>query len=378
LVHRHFLKPRNVVRYDAENHEKIYPMKNKFLKNFLIALIFIVFIVLFLITLNLANETENWKFLGIDFNNKNDIISSYGSLIGGILSFLSILFVLVSLIQQQEQIRNEKEDKINDEKLELLNKLKLLSSFFKSAINNIELQGKEMKQFFEKEKEFPSTMNQMYFTTNKNFTRVIDLDSITIYKAINYNFKDDDNWEKMFLNIYSIFDFYSEALKELKEKYESQINFKVEEQRKISYDIKRLVNLSANLIDEYKINTGGNYLEQPWAKFVNKFIPEYYKYLEECVQKNEISNLRIISNDYLFPFLHNAMLIRKEFGYDNYGSRDLVNLASDIRKRINEVEVNCIHYAENIEKQYNEYFSVENENSKQLLEYKKKFDELQN
>ncbi len=378
MVHRHFLKPRNVVRYDAENHEKIYPMKNKFLKNFLIALIFIVFIVLFLITLNLANETENWKFLGIDFNNKNDIISSYGSLIGGILSFLSILFVLVSLIQQQEQIRNEKEDKINDEKLELLNKLKLLSSFFKSAINNIELQGKEMKQFFEKEKEFPSTMNQMYFTTNKNFTRVIDLDSITIYKAINYNFKDDDNWEKMFLNIYSIFDFYSEALKELKEKYESQINFKVEEQRKISYDIKRLVNLSANLIDEYKINTGGNYLEQPWAKFVNKFIPEYYKYLEECVQKNEISNLRIISNDYLFPFLHNAMLIRKEFGYDNYGSRDLVNLASDIRKRINEVEVNCIHYAENIEKQYNEYFSVENENSKQLLEYKKKFDELQN
>lgn len=366
------------MRYDAENHEKIYPMKNKFLKNFLITLIFIVFIVLFLITLNLANETENWKFLGIDFNNKNDIISSYGSLIGGILSFLSILFVLVSLIQQQEQIRNEKEDKINDEKLELLNKLKLLSSFFKSAINNIELQGKEMKQFFEKEKEFPSTMNQMYFTTNKNFTRVIDLDSITIYKAINYNFKDDDNWEKMFLNIYSIFDFYSEALKELKEKYESQINFKVEEQRKISYDIKRLVNLSANLIDEYKINTEGNYLEQPWAKFVNEFIPEYYKYLEECVQKNEISNLRIISNDYLFPFLHNAMLIRKEFGYDNYGSRDLVNLASDIRKRINEVEVNCIHYAENIEKQYNEYFSVENENSKQLLEYKKKFDELQN
>ena len=97
--------------------------KSKFLKLFLIALISIVFLFLVLITINLANETEKWKFLGLDFNNKNEIISSYGSLIGGILSFLSILFVLVSLIQQQEQIRNEKEEKLIDEKIELLNKL---------------------------------------------------------------------------------------------------------------------------------------------------------------------------------------------------------------------------------------------------------------
>lgn len=352
--------------------------KSKFFKLFLIALISIVFIFLILITFNLANETENWKFLGLDFNNKKEIISSYGSLIGGILSFLSILFVLVSLIQQQEQVRNEKEEKLIDEKIELLNILKLLSSFFTSAIDNIELQGKEMKQFFEKEKEFPSQMNQMYFTTNKNFSRVIDLDSASIYKATSYNFKNDKDWEKMFLNIYSIFDFYSDAIVELKEKHESQINFKVEEQRKISNDLMQFLNLGANLVDEYKINKGEGYLSHPWSNLVNEFTPEYYKYLEECAEKNEPTDLRIISNLYLLPFLENAMNIRQEFGYDNFGSRALVNLSSYIRKRINELEVNCVYYAENIEKQYTEYFNTENENSEKLKNYKKLFDKLQN
>lgn len=66
---------------------------------------------------------------------------------------------------------------------------------------------------------------------NKNFTRVIDLDTSSIYKAINSNFGQNTDWEKNALNIYSIFDFYSESLKELREKYQSQINFKVEEQK---------------------------------------------------------------------------------------------------------------------------------------------------
>ena len=352
--------------------------KNKIFIFFLISLSFIVFLFLILISIDLANETENWKFLGLDFTNKTEIISSYGSLIGGILSFLSIIFVLISFIQQQEQIRNEKKEKLIDEKIELLNRLKLLSSFFKTAIDNIELQGKEMKQFFEKEKNFPSQMNQMYFITNKNFTRVIDLDSTSIYKAIIYNFKDNMDWEKMFLNIYNMFDFYSDAFKELKEKYQSQINFKVEEQRKINNHLKQFLNLGANLVDDYKINFGEDYLNRPWSKLVNEFTPEYYKYLEECVQNNESTDLRIISNLYLKPFLQNAMLIRQEIGYDNFGSRILVNLSSDIRKKINELEVNCVYYAENIEKQYNEYFSIENENSKKLKEYRRQFDELQN
>lgn len=140
----------------------------------------------------------------------------------------------------------------------------------------------------------------------------------------------------------------------------------------------QFLNLGANLVDEYKINKGEGYLDHPWSNLVNEFTPQYYKYLEECAEKNEPTDLRIISNLYLLPFIENAMNIRQVSGYDNFGSRTLVNLSSYIRKRINELEVNCVYYAENIEKQYTEYFSSENENSEKLKIYKKLFDDIQN
>ena len=350
--------------------------KIKLYKKILTYIIILVFISLTIITLDLIDDDKNWKFFAIDFKNKSDVVSSYGSLIGGILTFLSILFVLISLLEQRQQILNEKLEIIKNEESELLDKLKLLSSFFKSAINNIKIQGEEFKQFYIKEKENPSKMNKMYFTTNKNFTRIIDIDPTSIYKAIKSNFKNDDEWEKMFLNIYSIFDFYSESLKDLREKYQSQINFKVEEQKKISDDLKKLLNLGANLIDDYKINIGIEYLHYPWCNLLNEFTPKYYAYLKQYEDNNEATDLRIVSDQLLLPLIEKAMIIRQTFGYDVYGSRVIVNLSSDIRKRINEVEAHCIYYAEDIENQYLNYFIDENENIIKIINIKAKFDKL--
>jgi large-conductance mechanosensitive channel len=346
----------------------------KIFKNTLYILIGLAFGSIMVITVNLINETENWKFFGIDFANKDAIVSSYGALIGGVLSFLSILFVLISLLEQRQQVLREKQELVDVEKNELLDKLKLLSSFFKSSIDNIVLQGEEMKKFYIPEKEFPSTMNKMYFTTNKNFTRVIDLDPSHIYKAINMYFGQTSDWEKMFLNIYSIFDFYSEALKDLKVKYESQINFKVKEQRKISENLKKLLNNGAYLVDEYKINKGTEYLSYPWSNLMNEFTPLYYGYLDECKKRKEPTSLRFVSDNLLSPFLQTAMKIRNDFGYDVYGSRTIVHLTSDIRKRINEVEAHCKNYAEDIEYHYLNSFAEKNENLLKLDEYKQKMD----
>ena len=350
--------------------------KIKLFKKTLIFIIILVLISITIITVDLIRDNKNWKLLAIDFKNKSDIISSYGTLIGGILSFLSILFVLISLLEQRQQILEEKAETLRNEENELLDKLKLLSSFFKSAIDNIKLQGEELKQFYIKEKENPSQMNKIYFTTNKNFTRIIDIDPSSIYKAIKSNFKNDDEWEKMFLNIYSIFDFYSEALKDLRDKYQSQINFKVEEQKKISDDLRKLLNIGANLIDDYKINIGPDYLNYPWCNLINEFTPEYYGYLKECEDNKTATDLRIVSDELLLPLIENAMIIRQSYGYDIYGSRLIVNLSSDIRKRINEVEAHCKYYAEDIENLYLKYFIDENENILKIKDFKSKIDKL--
>ncbi|MDO6493056.1 MULTISPECIES: hypothetical protein [unclassified Cellulophaga] len=352
--------------------------KIKLYKRILIGITIVVFLLILIFTIDVIRETPNRSFLDIDFQNKDNIVSAYGSLIGGILAFLSILFVLFGLLEQRQQILNEKAEKVEENKQELLDQLKLLSSYFKSTIDHILSQGKTFSEYSQQEQVSPSEMNTMSFTANKNFTRIIDMNPLSIYKAIRTNFQSDENWEKMFLNIYSIFDFYSDGLEELKEKYESQIDFKVKEQRKISFEIRTLFNQCSNLVDKYKIKYPKKYMSFAWVILVNDFTSAYYAYLENCTKNNEPSNLRFISDNYLLPFLSEAMKLRDNPGYEKRVCRKPVVTAANIRKDINEIEVHCVYYAKDIEKQFNEYFSEENKHLKELKKLKEAIDKKLN
>ena len=180
----------------------------------------------------------------------------------------------LGLLEQRQQILIEKAEKEAENIQELKDQLKLLSSYFKSTIKDILYQGKAFSEYSKKEQASPSEMNTMQFTANKNFTRIIDMNPLSIYKAIRTNFQTDENWENMFLNIYSIFDFYSDGLKELREKYESQINFKVKKQRKISFEIRSFLNSCSSLVDKYKIQEPKKYMSYAWVQLVNDFTPQ--------------------------------------------------------------------------------------------------------
>lgn len=343
-------------------------------KKILIGITTLILLLIVIFTIDVIRETPDRLFLNIDFENKNNIVSAYGTLIGGILAFLSILFVLFGLLEQRQQIINEKAEKEAEYAQELKDQLKLLSSYFKSTIKDILNQGKTFSEYSKKEQAEPSEMNTMHFTANKNFTRIIDMDPLSIYKAVRTNFQTDENWENMFLNIYSIFDFYSDGLRELREKYESQIDFKVKEQRKISFEIRSFLNSCSSLVDKYKIKHPKKYMSYAWVQLVNDFTPQYYAYLEDCKQNDKPSSLRFISDNFLLPFLAEAMKLRDDPGYEKPICRKLVVSASNIRKDISEIEFNCIHYARDIEKQFNEYFSEENKHLKELKRLKLEID----
>lgn len=344
--------------------------KIKCYKTLLIIITFVVISLIIIFTIGVIRETPNWSFLSIDFKNKDNIISAYGTLIGGILAFLSILFVLFGLIEQRLQILNEKDEKEEEDKQELIDQLKLLSSYFKSTIDNILAQGKKFSEYSKKEQDLPSEMNTMYFITNNNFTRIIDINPLSIYKSIRTNFQTDENWEKMFLDIYRIFDFYSNALRELKEKYESQIDFKIKEQKKINFKIKTLVNKCSTLVDKYKIKYPKKYMSYPWVKLANNLTKKHYVYLDNCEKNNKPTSLREVSDKLLYPFLKEAMKLRDNPGYEKPICRKVVVSTGNIRKDISEIEFYCIHYARDIEKQFNEYFSEESKLLKQLKQLK--------
>ncbi|MGO1752324.1 MAG: hypothetical protein ACTHYV_07505 [Psychroflexus sp.] len=349
--------------------------KIKLYKRILVGLTILIVLLILIFTIDVISETDNWSFLNIDFENKNNIVSAYGTLIGGILAFLSILFVFFGLLEQRQQILDEKLLKELEEQQELRDKLKLLSSYFKSTKDTIISQGNTLKEYYIQEQESPSEMNTMYFSANKNFSRVIDMDPLSIYKAVRTNFSTDKKWENTFLNIYSIFDFYSEGLKELQTKYESHIDFKVKEQRKIAHRANNFLGICSEMVDEYKMEFPETYMTYDWVKLANEFTSQYYAYLDECKQNNEGTNFRIVSDNLLFPFLQTAMELRDNPGYERPICRKLVVESSAIRKNISEIEFHCIHYANDIEKQYNEYFKDDNKHLIELTRIKQQIDD---
>ncbi len=338
---------------------------------FWITVVLIVFL-----TFQAIYETDNWKLFDIDFNTRDHIIAAYGTLLGGILAFLSILFVLYQVYEQREQIILEKQDAENEKKQDLKDRLLLLSNYLQTLQKDIVVHGERMETFYKAEKENPSTMNTMYFNTNKNFERVIEMDILSNFKAFQLYFCADGNdWQKEFVNLYETADFYNEAFKDLKKKYESHINDKVAKQKQIANNMMELLNANAKLVDDY-LNKYGHeeYLSKPWSTLINEYNPTHYAYLEEVQEAKEVPDFRHISDNLILPFIKSAMDIRREIGFDEFGSRNIIELASTIRKKIWDVEVYSIQYAEDIEKQFNAYFCSDNKYINELKDIKVKID----
>lgn len=335
-------------------------------------------VLIIFLTLQAIYETDNWKLFDIDFNTRDHIISAYGSLIGGVLAFLSILFVLYQVYEQREQILNEKQEKEDEKIQDLKDRLLLLINYLKTLDKDIIAHGKRMVIFFKAEQGNPAMMNTIYFNVNKNFERVLEMDVLSNFKAFQHFFDNtSEDWQKLFINLYELAEFYNEAFKDLKKKYELHINDKVKTMKGISLEMNNMLTANGRLIDDYRAKYGSeNYLKYSWSKIVNEYTPTHYNYLKETEQKGELPDFRYISDNLLLPFIEDAMEIRSAEGFDEMGSRDIIEKASTIRKKIWEAEVYSLQYAEDIEKQYNFYFKSDNETLKELNDIKEKIESL--
>ncbi|HEX8562608.1 MAG TPA: hypothetical protein VF676_06480 [Flavobacterium sp.] len=320
------------------------------------------------LTAKIIGETENWSYWAVDFHGHSDEISAYGSLIGGILSFLSILFVLYNIFEVRGQLEKQHQDRLNEEQQGRLNKLKLISNILIATTDEITSQGEKMKEFFDAEKAAPSEMHILQWNTNRHFGRLMNMDFEDMFKSFQTFFNDDPNWNKTLLNLYNLNDFYGDAFAELKQKYREQIHWKVAEQKRIGNDMNELLTITTDLVEIYREQYGvEEYLNFRWSALMNKYVPDHYGYLERVSAAGEMPDFRHISDNLLLPLLHNSMAVRAIEGFDKNGSKEVVKLGSTIRKKINEVELYCVQYADDIEKNYTNYFSPDNES---LILYK--------
>ncbi len=338
----------------------------KLLKRGLTIVTIILFILLIIFTIDVINDEPDWAWFQINFDSQK--VANYSTLISGLLSFLAIMFVIFNIVEQREQLEEEKKLKNEEVINDYNNRLNLLKSLLVSIISEIKQQGERMKKYYQEELAHPTQANNTHFSANKSFSRIMEMDYLMNYQTIQYFFQEDKNWEKMFLEMNSNVEFYSGALLEHRQKYQNHIADKVNRHKEIASLCEKFYNDCIKIIEKYRTTYGNSdYLQNKWASVFYYFLQPYNNYNEKCKKEQIPADFRFISNNFFLEFLRNANDIKNEIGFDNYGSEEQVILALKIRRKIYKVEMYSIQYANNIKYYFDEYFD---ENCKSFKEFK--------
>lgn len=347
-------------------------------KNLIIGIATIIIFIVGYVTWEAISENENWSFFNLDFKNRSKIIGAYGTLISGLLAFLSILFLAYGLLEQKEKAflerRNKEEEYVN----KLKDTLVLISSFLTSVIDNIEKQGETFETFAKQEIKSPTLSNTMQFSINKNFNRIIEMDYTTTYKAIRHFFVNEKNWEKEFLNLYTNLDFYIEAVPHLFSNYKSQVS----EKTKLKYELQELIQKMLVNIHTYR-NCYFEKLQIPyekkgmvWFELLNKFWFDYKIYIDYMMYRQnktgQDSDLSVLNANYFIPFHDEAVWLRQNKYGDLFDESKLIDEVGSIIVKIKQLEQFGRDYATDLKIHNNKYFSTESKNLNKLKELRDK------
>jgi hypothetical protein len=327
----------------------------RYLRNYtiyIVASIAIIFIAIF--TWKVIYLTDKPELFGIDFENKNQIIAAYAALVGVVLTFLSIIFVLLTIIRQKEQFDDEKEIEQKKVKDDLFDRLVLIKFVLENIIKHISDTGSKIKEFFLKENEKPLETNLLYFYANKNYYRILDMDYFKTFQSFQTYFNsDDDNKEKYFGDLYKLIDFYSEAFESLKNKYDYHSKDKFEKKLRLKTDLDSLMNIILEMKKKYKKHYTSSYNDSKLHNSITSLFDKYYQILS--TQSSEETNLENI-----FELLRGFIQEIEDATIENRIKDDFdkfFGLFYKIIDTINTIKNDAMFFANDLERMHLNYYT---------------------
>jgi hypothetical protein len=357
----------------------------------------LLLIILSIITYQAVTITENWSW-SIDFEDNQKTISSYGSLVAGIVGLLSAILLIYTILSQlyqfkkqnkqfkkqlatqenqfQEQFRlqleqfnEEKRRNEYEERKDMFFKLKLVDTFLISIIVHLKIMAVEMKDYYEFEIEHPLLNNVLRFDVNRDTERLNKMDNLSLFKTFQHFFENEsETWVKAFNDLFSIITFYNDLLEELRTNTRNHIKDKYDQKLAISNTMKIMMDKANQIALDYRGQNNRkdsqNYKDNLYYKNVENLIANYNAYLKK--NENKESDFNEISQKILSPFLETVSSILQNPSVDEFGIIQLMNVVSSIRKEIYFVRITTLAYARNVENRYKEYFSIESKELKKL------------
>lgn len=347
---------------------------------FITTLIFIllVFIFLIIISFDAAGETDDWKFLDLDFTNKDNIIAAYGGLLGSILSFIAILFVILDLVYQRRQKTLESEEKEEIRLQELRDSLGITKVYVERLHKNNIDQSERALAYASEEMSKPTEMNRMSFFPNTFPKLILEIDRHNIFRALR-EFKPGNEWKKIFVDLYKIADFYNKSIEEITNKHQIHLNKKYKHNSAIATNLDILIDEVSNVRNDIIGNNTGHHstlLENPYFLIVNDFKEKTITLTEDRKEKlssgvnpEEVSSgLSEFRNDIVGPLFTSIMERYRADRSLPSEFNGLLTKAQEYMRQTEKLIKDSTDYANHINYYNKEYLDKESKYQIRLLE----------
>ena len=290
------------------------------------------------------------------------IMNPFIALVGILLTFLAFYMqIKANQIQKQlflDGLKTEKEKETELEKKDALYKLSLLTLDLEIILTDIGSKAEKIRTFFENERAKPYDANLLYRTPSKKYTRILDLDRLSIYKGFKLFLSRDEKWIKAFGNLYNTLDYMPPFFDEVYKIYDNHSKVKLEKKTEVTKLLIRFNNMGSQLLTAYKFEHNNiDYLNYPASKIVNQAISKYYEIIGKNYDEggNFISETDYdeFSNDMLKPFIANYLEQREDPVNFDRRLEPIAQEASNVRKQIHLIKQESLWFANNVENQYN-------------------------
>lgn len=367
-----------VVRHFTENMEKKEKIEIKNWDNvtkWILGISIFVVIFSFISPIIFTSESYSSSF---DFTETGPIGDTIGGIInpfialaGVMLTFLAFYMQIkanqIQITQFTEGLEKEKELRILIERKDYFNKLSLLKVDLTAIESDIKSKAKNLKDFFENEKKFPFQTNFLMRTPSKNYSRVLEIDRLSIFNGFNEFLSHRERWIKEFSNLYNILDFLPELFKDLYDKYEYHSKDMFEKKMIVRNELIKLMDRLSELINTYLQEIGQEeYLKYPASSLANETIFRYYKIIQESFDedRNPIKETDLLEIDetVLKFFNQEALAIRNGDEIFDVRLEPIIELISNLRKQIHLIKQRAIEFSESVESQYNNLMIDDREN----------------
>lgn len=152
------------------------------------------------------------------------IVNPFIALAGVLLTFLAFYIQMkanqIQITQFKEGLEKDKELSLLLKRKDCFNKLSLLKVNLTAIASDIESKAENLKEYFDNEKKFPFQTNFLIRTLSKNYSRILEIDRLSIFNGFNKFLSHRESWIKEFCNLYNILDFLPEVFRDLYDKYD--------------------------------------------------------------------------------------------------------------------------------------------------------------